>query len=218
MTMMPEDKKTVTQKLFFVGISAFVLGALAIAGVKFFLALADSGDTPVILLGGSLTFKAGDKNTAWDKDSATQYHVSPSYAVGAIVVKAKPAPDSGDSSVGDDINPKTDRLFVNLANATSWEIDEYTTVSDVDPVAAISATSSSNNINLALKDQKGFFCANKSMKRISYGLTQDCSDSSAIKFAKIRVTVNDHEIGMLNCIDQDNKLGVCRIVFRKAAN
>ena len=220
MTMTFEERKAVTQKLFLVGVSTFILGTLAVLVFRALFAAAGSGDTPVIVIGGSLTFKAGDKNVAWTSDSATQYHVSPTYAVAALVVKAKSAPDSGDAPVGDDSSMKTDRLVVDLSGATSWEIDEYTKASDASPVVAIaSSPSSSNNINLILKDQNGFFCANKQMKRITYGLNQSCSDpNNTISFAKVSVSVNNQEVGILDCIDQNNNPGICRIVFRGSTN
>jgi hypothetical protein len=219
MTMTFEERKAVTQKLFLVGISTFILGTLAVLVFRALFAAAGSGDTPIVIIGGSLTFKAGDKNVAWASDSATQYHVSPSYALAAIVVKAKSTPDSGDTPVGDDSSPKTDRLVVDLSGATSWEIDEYTKASGDSPVVAITSSPSSNNINLVLKDQNGFFCANKQMKRITYGVNQSCSDpNNTISFAKVSVSVNNQEIGILDCIDQNNNPGICRIVFRGSTN
>ena len=53
------------------------------------------------------------------------------------------------------------------------------------------------------------------MKRITYGLNQNCSDpQNTISFAKVSVSVNNQEIGILDCIDQNNNPGICSIVFR----
>src|SRR5258708_6312908 len=114
MTMTPEDKKFTTQRIALVGLAVFVLGgslvgafllgnsAKAIRGLFSDInnVLSDSGDTPVVLVGGSLKFIAGASSFPWMQDSPTTFHVSPNYAVKTIAIKAK----------GVDGDPTTDLL------------------------------------------------------------------------------------------------------------
>jgi hypothetical protein len=217
-----EEKGFVTKAIFAAGIGAGILGA-AIVALQTMRGASGTGDTPVVLIGGSLTFKAGDANYAWQNDSATEYHISPTYPIASIAVKAKAIADSTDTPVGSDGDPASDVLRLDV-NGASWQIDEYASnpaINNNIPYLAASITSQGNAIYVNLKDQGGFLCdANKNHKRILYGHAQDCSDADKFTFTQAGLTVTSNgqsqATGFLNCIDQNTSKGTCRIVFRGA--
>jgi hypothetical protein len=174
-------------------------------------------NTPVVLVGGSLTFKAADRNYAWQPDPAAptkQYYVSPNYKVAIIVIKARAVSDTGDDPVGDDSDPTTDGPSpADVSGATSWEVDAFTNTS-VTPIASIFSPVSGSNIDLVLNS--GYFC-NETSKRLKYGTNQQCSDPrEKIKFSKVQVLVNDQVVRTIKCVDDNHKKGTCRIVLREA--
>jgi hypothetical protein len=184
-----------------------------------------SGDTPVVLVGGSLIFKAPNKGYDWQELTAGQdYFVTPSYAISTIVIKSKAADDPGDGQVDDDSSPASDQLRANVSNATSWQIDEFTTDSDATPV--VSVTFDGSQMHVIQKSQSGILCP-ISKKRLFYSPTQPCPASPPTPttpptppiFSKVSLTITafgqKQTWGTINCIDVNNVQGKCRIVFRK---
>ena len=109
-----------------------------------------AGDTPVVIIGGSMKFKDEDQTDAavfWVPVTANQvYSLTPTYPITTIAVKVKSAPDSGDS-YKDDQKLATDLIRIDITQDASWEIDEYTRAG---PVAKLTGTNNGNQINLAL--------------------------------------------------------------------
>ncbi len=188
---------------------------------------AQSGDTPVVLVGGSLMFRAGKGAVVWQatppvspSTKVIQYSVTPDYQVASIAVKAKPDSDPNDDNPAPASDGKlsSDLFRVDVPNGTTWEVDEFTDASD-QPVASI--TPVSGDIVLKLLDTSGFLCpqGNKNV-RILYGKQSDCSD--AVNFTKVSLTVTANGVtqanGTLVCVDLNNKPNHCRIVFRGPAS
>jgi hypothetical protein len=219
MALPEEDRKLITKRIFGIAAATGIVTAAIGGYVAFRAAVAaanrSGGDTPVVLVGDSMIFRAG--TSPWQTDSPTEYHVSPSYPVAAIAIKAKSNddPDTPPSSDGD---IQSDRLRFDISSGSTWEIDEFVQGS-TQPVAAL--TPQGNAIYLDLKDTSGFLCpvnnaAGTAIKEVRYGHVSDCSDH--IQFSSISLTISvsgqPQAQGTLNCIDQNNQPGICRIVFR----
>src|ERR1035441_1045173 len=126
-----QDRKFTTANV----VSAFLLGGVIIAGlVKVIsLVLLKSGDTPVILVGDSMKFKAGVSNELWAEVTP---HVS--YKITApqptlIVVK---------DNTGSDL----DVLRVGVPSS-GWEVDEFAVIGNsTTAVASITPTASPSGL------------------------------------------------------------------------
>jgi hypothetical protein len=221
MTLMAEDRSFIIRALALTGAGIVVaLGALMLARsgrtpvVEVPLV---SGDTPVVLVGGSLTFNAGDSTYPWAPVSGTTYQTTPKYPILKIVVKQDTGTD--DSSAG------SDKLRVDVSNATSWEVDEYISpakagdpdvqVTSITGVETNSGTASPIYLNLV----KGYLCpgATKAITAITFGLMSGCTDPpNTIKFSKVSITINNQPqpTATLACYDSSDPQGQCRIVFR----
>jgi hypothetical protein len=224
MTMTTEERSFVTTAIFSVAVGLSFLGTGLGVGIAYLekkatAQFANSGDTPVVLVGGTLTFKAGDKTYPWVPDTQyTTFHVSPTYAVATIVIKARAGSDPNDNPVGDDSDSTTDLFRIDVFNSTSWEIDEF--ISDGTKVATI--TPQGNSIYLT-RNGPGYLCPdpNGNLKKISYSQTPSCP-GTPVSFSKISFTVTDTingalqtvASGTLNCIDSTGSPGTCRIAFR----
>ena len=233
MTLTTEDRSFFTRALVLTGVGIVVaLGALMLArsGPPHFIEnpALPSGDTPVVLIGGSLTFKAGDSSYPWAPISGTTtYQATPNYAIKTIVVKQ-------DTGAGGDGGAASDKLRVDVSNATSWEVDEYISPAGGSPagtpdveVASISGVSSAPNAvsPIYLKPVRGFLCpaptGATTISAIKYGLTSGCPESQApapdlISFSKVSITVNGQPqpTATLACLGTSDPQGKCRIVFR----
>jgi hypothetical protein len=163
-------------------------------------------DTPVVLVGASLTFKA--PTIAW-QSSGANFQTTPTYPITTIVVKALSAPDAGDGPVGGDLTAP-DKLVVDVTGASSWEVDAFTNASSSDPGAILSFSGTA----VTLSPKNGYLCPNASYKRIKFGTLQSCTDANSVLFTKIRVVVNSQEVGFLDCVDGNGQPGICRIVLR----
>src|ERR1700722_12913653 len=124
--MMDEDeRKVATSRLVRIGGGFFGLGVLLTALICYVESkqtrvpppppthtpTVAGGDTPIVLVGGTLTFKAGNKNNDWQANSTTGgYSVAPGYPVAKIVIKAMSAQDTSGDPVGDDSDQTTDEL------------------------------------------------------------------------------------------------------------
>ena len=198
---------------------------------------ANSGDTPVILVGGSMVFKAGAYQTPVTWASVTdgqEYYVSPTYQISTIVVKSTAPPDpagDGDTTNSGDANPTTDKLRLDVSTATSWEIDEYTSASGNNAVTKIfpKTNGAITEIHVALLDTNGILCpVNSKNKRISYSPTKPCppqgSPLPVTTFSQVSVVLNGDVMadgktpqpsGTLICVDSNGDgLGKCRIAFK----
>lgn len=233
MTIAPEERQFVTKSFFAVALGVAALGAATFAiflhyastGRLFaYRPVANSGDTPVILVGGSMIFKSGSKNSpAWVPVTGGQdYYLTPNYDISEIVVKMIASDDGGDGHDAGDANTHTDKLRVDISAASTWEVDAYAQSDDQHAVVSITPRENSSGqteIHLVRLDtsQGATLCPNGSLKRIKYGHTADCSDR--VVFSKIELKVDSQSRGTITCIDDAAKLlGRCRIVFRGPPN
>ena len=226
MTMTPDERQFTTKAIFAVALGVVVLGAMTSVGVSHFAKVslittaANSGDTPVVLVGGSMTFKSGSKKSpAWAPVTPHQeYYLTPGYDIATIVLKFIGSDDGGDNHDPDDANIHKDKLRVDISAATSWEVDAYTQSDDLHAVVQITPKqngSGQSEIHLVRLDQAqgATLCPNGSMKRIKYGRTPDCSET--LVFSKIELKVDGQSSGTINCIDDAvKKVGTCKIILR----
>jgi hypothetical protein len=212
------------RRLFRARVTAFSLGALLgalLIGI-IWRALsklaAYSGDTPVVLVGGSMTVKVGssDPNLMWNSYS-NGYRTSTAHAVTEIALKRDYKPDDNDDKHRDtDDNQAMDLGSpISVTSAAPWTVDLYKTGS-TDPSLRISVNPPALDYQLTVLDD-GILCRN-SNRRIAYS-TGDCTgdNQKKVKFSQAVVTTN---VGTttLNCIDTNNQQGSCRIVLRYPSN
>ena len=221
-----DERTTVTRALFAVGLGVSVLGGVLFFGIKALFvanAAANSGDTPVILVGGTMTFKSGAQGTPppWQTvsgSSPAEYFLDPGYSVAKIVVK-KNAPPDDDSSQTGDAQPKSDRLSIDVSDAGTWKIDAYTLAADgITSVKVASLAPKDNTTEIHLKvlddtDPNAALCfVPSSTVRIRLGHTGSCPDTSS--FDSVIVTIDKVVTGTLKCTDGSGTKGTCRIVLR----
>ncbi len=176
-----------------------------------------SGDTPVILIGGSVVVKHGSSDTSqrWHPGNKSEYHTASTHPIASIALKKHALPDHDDEHRADDLDLDTDLERIDIPSAASWKVDIYDQNSD--KVSAISIASATGlDILLTLENQAGSLCEH-SKRRIAYSI--DLSRTEAgLKNATITkavVTVDGKVAGTLHPIDlKSNTPGVCRIVFR----
>lgn len=199
--MLATDDKRYFAK-WFVGtafLTTVVGGGLLLTGIYYLLLRsAPSGDTPVVLVGGSIVFKAAkkaDPTYYWQQDTQYKaYHAIPHYPVTSIAIKKTTTPadtpdPSGDASTADDQDRTTDVIRVDLSDTPAWEIDEFSQASPTsNPVVSI--TPDGNYIAVKVIDYPnatppvtGFLCpipkkTNTTPNRLKYTTNPDCSDDS----------------------------------------
>jgi hypothetical protein len=242
MTMTAEERSFVTTAIVSVAIGLTVLGVgfevleRTTAEHKL-VRIANPGDTPVVLIGGSMVFKAAAYQTpqAWSTDTPNkEYHVSPAYQISTIVLKAIAGADNDNLGSGD-ANATTDKLRLDVSTANTWEIDEFSVAGGGKPVVKLvpKQNGTTTEIHLVLLDPGGMLCPvnSNNMIRISYSPTQNCpapaagSQTSPV-FSQVSVILNGEVTSSgapqpsatLNCIDSTDSTGdpagKCRIVFR----
>jgi hypothetical protein len=189
---------------------------------------AHSGDTPVVLVGGSLLFRARDAGLLWVEDTPQKaYHLNPQYDVASIVVKKKPN-KGGDDPDTDDSTASSDKLRVDVSNAASWEVDEFIPGAAGKPDVRVASITpdSKTSYQIDLTATQGYLCpvpAEPNTKHLTYSANpcpapgQEPSDAVTFSSIQVIVTVGGQTQtwGTLNCVDANSdKTGQCRIVFR----
>lgn len=226
MTEKPENKSIVTRKVTFLALGILILGTIALLG----FAAATPGDTPVVLIGGSVTFKAGARYSAltWQQVGNTaEYFVSPNYEVSAIALKNYSDDDGSDNPTPRDANPAKDKIHVDISNVNTWEMDVYArnNASGTEAqVASLTPVQNSSNTEIHLKlVGTGYLCPNGTNIRIKYSQTSPtCSDPpTAYTLTRIDLLIDNGSgvttpSGTLRCVDDSATptVGHCRIVFR----
>jgi hypothetical protein len=175
------------------------------------------GDSPVVLVGGSLIFRA--HLNPWQPVSATEYYVSPGSSVKTIVVKAKPAQDSETGgNTGDDNDATTDEIRVDVSQATTWQIDEYAG-------SAVVTTLSLNADGTIHLVQTGsvYLCPTDGKPKNKIEFTQDAGCKNPVTFTQVGISATypaqqgqpkTITLGNLACVDENLNQGNCRIVLR----
>ncbi len=178
-----------------------------------------SGDTPVILIGGSVVVKHGSKDTSqrWNSRNSNEYHTTLAHPIASIVLKKYAHPDHDDDHRADDLDPDSDLERIDIPNAASWKVDIYEQNSDKDSAISI-ASAPDLGILLTLENPAGSLCEN-SKRRIAYSIDPGRTESGLkdAKIAKTVVSVDGKVAGTLHPIDlKSNTPGICRIVFRSS--
>jgi len=229
MTMTAEERSFVTTAIVSVAVGLIVLGVgfevlEKKATVQKFVQFANPGDTPVVLVGGTLTVKSGAQATppSWTQVTPNvEYSVDPGYAVAKIVVK-KNAPADGDNPQPGDAQPASDRLSVDVSDAGTWEIDVYAIApggTQAKEVATLTPKAGKTEIDLNVlqsSDSTAALCpVPSSTVRIGLGhsgSTGKCPDASS--FDSVILKLDNVVTGTFNCSDANGTKGNCRIVLR----
>jgi hypothetical protein len=213
-----DGRKTTMRNLVLAG--GLALGYLAIVVIGNRIVAAQNrrpGDTPVVLIGGSLRFKAGSTiaNDAWQQKVLNQDYWYPAYRLAVIALKQKTASIGDDPDV-DDVDTTTDTTRIPISNS-NWRADLFTVASGNKPVAHLAGTRANLQIHIILDDTKGNLCpvGKPIIKKVTYVPSRDCNDDS-LKFSKINVTVNGVATtpASLNCPATPTGDHHCKIVFR----
>jgi hypothetical protein len=179
--------------------------------------MAHSGDTPVVLIGGSLIIKHGskDKNQKWNSTNGSEYHTTLAHPIASIALKKLAHPDHDDDYRADDENPDTDLQRIDVPSAASWKVDIYAQNSDKHPAISI-ACARGLDVRLTLENQAGSLCEH-TKRRIAYSIDPGRTELGQrnATLAKAVVNFDGSVAGTLNSIDlKSNTPGKCRIVFR----
>jgi hypothetical protein len=179
--------------------------------------LGHSGDTPVVLIGGSVVVKHGSKDTnqRWTPKHNGEYHTTLAHPIASIALKKYALPDHDDHHRADDLDSDTDLERIDIPAGASWKVDIYEQNSDKH--SAISIASAANlGILLTLENEGGSFCEH-SERRIAYSIDPSRTEAGLknAKIAKAVVSVDGKVVGTIHPIDlKSNTPGICRIVFR----
>jgi hypothetical protein len=231
MMLESSDKSFLVKKLVLVSSVTAVLAVLADVGIEHLMVanpavpavrvlMTPSGDTPVVLVGDSIIFKAPVVNQTWQTTgSATQYYDAPSTPVATIAIKS-------DSSQAES-DPTSDKMSLGIAGAVTWDVDEYAKDKTATPsveflVASINyQASANNNINLTLKDGAGHLCLSNSNTVLTYGRAADCSDFKNFQLTRATLTATtsngSQASGTFSCADMAGTVpspGKCKVAFR----
>jgi hypothetical protein len=209
--MTSDERKIGRRQLIAVGVSVLTLGA-SIAG---FAQAAHPGDTPVVLIGGTVTVKVGSKDNGkkWKRKSG-KYHAKPAFPIALIVLKNSAQDDQDNDHKADDDDPSTDQPQhrIDVSSAGSWKVDVFALATDSSPIISIT---SGSDIQLALVNASGALCKDTN-RRTAYSTDQGCTAAGkrGATFAKAVVTVDGTvpQNGTLSCAASGP--GKCRIVFR----
>lgn len=213
---------TAKRNLVLIGAGCLVMGGLAIGCSRSavpkpqVVPFGGKGDSPVVLVGGSLIFRA--HLNPWQPVSATEYYVSPGSSVKTIVVKAKPAMDSDTGgNTGDDNNAATDAIKVDVSQATSWKIDEYAGGA----VVTTLSLNADGTIHL-VQTGGGYLCPTDGKQKNKIEFTQDAGCNNSVTFTQVGISATypaqqgpqTITLGTLACVDENFNPGNCRIVLR----
>jgi hypothetical protein len=173
-----------------------------------------SGDTPVVLVGGSMTFKPGVKNITWvpTGNDNKAFSIAANYPIMSIAVKSKAGPDPDDNPVDDDRDPSTDLIRLDVSAASTWTVDEYTST---EKAATLSPDPGSlEQIDLTVQ---GSGTLSRKGKKLVYCSDANCSVKPDFDHVVITVTGANGQIqstASLDCVDKNTTKGTCRIAFR----
>jgi hypothetical protein len=179
--------------------------------------MAHPGDTPVVLIGGSLIVKHGskDRTQKWNSKNSSEYHTTLTHPIASIALKKHAHPDNDDDYRADDEDPDTDLQRIDVPSAASWKVDVYAQNTDKRPAISI-ASARSLDVRLTLENQAGSLWEH-SKRRIAYSIDPGRTESGQrnATLAKAVVSFDGNVAGTLNSIDlKSNTPGICRIVFR----
>lgn len=212
MAKLIEERETTTRNIVLMLARSLALACVALAVFHSPAAAQGKGDTPVVLVGGSVHFKAGSQPTAddWQEKTKNQdYFYTVNLPVNVIVLKNSSAAD-GNSPDPDDSNPTTDNNRISISDPNSWRVDLFTLASPSVPVAHLEPQA--DGIHIILDDAKGQLCPTPN--QIAYQPTADCSQDKKPKFSQINLIVASKQVANLTCMDAKGHKNKCRFVLR----
>jgi hypothetical protein len=208
MALESQQKKYSFSQVVSFGIGIAVGTAILIGGIHWAIEAFAKNDTPVVLVGDSMKFKAGVSGKPWaEVTQHVSYNITASQPT-LIVVKENSGSDS-------------DVLKVDIPS-TGWEVDEFV-ANNSTPVASITPypTASPTGLAAILKNvQVGALCPTTSQPpytEIDY--YSDHCGGTAAQFSQISVLVTlggtRQTVGTLNCLDASGSKYTCKILFRE---
>jgi hypothetical protein len=232
--MTQDEKEIVTRAIFAITIGLAIIGAGGVAAVRLvpvkvaqITPYINNGDTPVVLVGGSMIFKSNFNRTAQDwapvGTDGKEYQVSAAYQITAIAIKSGAPNNDSDGPSPSDGLASNDKLFIDVTNAVPWQIDEFTVASPSTAVTSVFSKQNGANteIHVRLNDPNGLLCpVGGKYRRLAYSPTKSCPATGlpgSVNFSQISVTVNGdaQPSGTLSCIDSNGDgPGRCRIALR----
>jgi hypothetical protein len=204
--------------LMLVGSLALGYVALAIIGNP---VVSARGDTPVVLAGDTLRFKAGstDPGDNWTQVTPNQdYFYLATYKVRAVVLK-KTVDAGTDGPDNDDINSHTDKTKTKIPKNASWRVDLFTgdtAVAHLEPQP--------NGIHIIRDVRSGALCPFENpIVRVLYSATGSCptdpkDPAYVVTFSQIKITINGQpppNPQPVPCQANGATVGHCKIVLRK---
>jgi hypothetical protein len=185
--------------------------------IQHFFFAGHGGDTPVVLIGGSVTVKQGSTDSAQNwSPHGNGYKTTSAYPIASIALKQKSADDGTDGHNDDDDDPTSDQKAVPVSSAVGWNVGLYTDEGNPGPNLVITYVPGSD-IQLTLGEYGGSLCPpNKPGRRIRYikgNCKADPNGEQKYTFAYAIVNTN---IGAttLTCADSRGTKNRCRIVIR----
>jgi hypothetical protein len=163
------------------------------------------GDTPVVLIGGSVTLgeRSSDANQNWQPITAQKAYYAPAgTSIDTIVIKNNP--DDG----------STDRLSIPVAGVP-WEIDLFTT--EVTGIAVKIQPDSTTPTNIDATAVSGTLCLRNKDLYYSHAVCPAGGGpppQGADHFANVTIKINNVAIGTLNCVNYAGAPNKCRIVLK----
>ena len=189
--MTPEEQSSVTKRLFIVGTVFALIGAGIVAIVNQIQAAA-SGDTPVILIGGSVDLNA-KKN--WQTDTTPgAYYAQGGGMIGTISIR----------------NPKEDQVVNVKTEGQPWTV---TVVSDQTDAVQVNQAAGDPNIHVAPLSGTLTKPTATTLHYHRSGMQCPGGGDSCDKLLNVTVTVNGIPLGIFNCTDSPVISGHCRVVF-----
>ena len=221
MTQSSEEPKAVEPKAFrrklvIAGISAVVLFALVVV-LRFVIAffVADSGDTPIVLIGGSMSFEQQSKSKpqTWEElNDRTGYHTAGRDPISLIVIKKKKSDKPGDTS--------SDKVPYPIPDNATWSVQLFTQNLGTDRAAVtVSPEPGTNDVDISINPQLGIFCMDKKAKpnTVYFNDSGSCPkppDADLMThFTKMTVNIGGTS-DTQNCSDPDLGNYNCKVVFR----
>lgn len=177
------------------------------------------GDTPVVLVGGSVTVKEAYRkiNLKWSP-SGNGYSTTLKHPIDVIVVKQDSSKDKNDSHEPDGDKSSTDLgTPVPVPNdAKKWEVDLFTVDAGGVESAGPKLSWSSLGSNIELDNNGGVLVpCPASNRRIGYTA---CDNQPYPKFSRVNIIITDkngaNSTTPLTCADSTGSAGHCRIVLR----
>jgi hypothetical protein len=208
-------RRLVVGSFFFAAILALIYGTVRI--IQHYHFLGYGGDTPVVLIGGSVVVKQGSTDTKqnWSPHD-NGYQTTSAHPIAWIALKKSSSDGKGDAHDPDDDDATTDQLpAVPVSSAVPWNVGLYTDEGNKDPNLIIAFTPGSG-IQLTVGEFGGSLCPNNSGRRIRYisgNCKADLKDQKEYTFAYAMVNSNVAST-KLPCTDSNGTKNRCRIVIR----